>query len=335
MKKTLPIFLVVLCVTALILTCMPVSAGTTEVNVALNKPYVFENATMHSKIDDTNGKELTDGNIRALGDQPECCGYSGSTKFSMIIDLGKKTSDIKRFALHTTANQSWAVGKLGSVEVLICDTPDGEYRSVGVIAYADAVAGEETWGWSPSVYGLTLAESVSARYIKFDMVPSAANGFGYFWGSEVQVIAVVKSEESKTVSKEESKAVSKEESKAVCKEESKAVSKEESKTVSKEESVAVSVEESVAVSAEESAAVSVEESVAESTVSETSVAASEPEASVADNSSAVSAQVSAEVSEAVSGQSGDNNNTTWYIVGAVVVVALIAAAVVIGIKRKK
>ena len=155
-----------------------------QINIAYGKTDTVTGAVPHDGYGDTDGKELTDGAINGLGDQPDSTGYvADEGSFSVIIDLGAIETNLTKFVVYNTYTESWGISKMANVVISICDTQDGTYTNVASISADAAIAQEITWGWNPYIFITELDEGVSGRYVKFDITTQGS----FFWSSEIEV----------------------------------------------------------------------------------------------------------------------------------------------------
>lgn len=218
------------------------STGEYSENAALGKPYMTS-AESASNYIDTDGKELTDGGYGNDSSYTASgwAGYLRAETLVITVDLGEELSGLETF--NTVAFRNSVDGIEPPQSVKFSVSSDGQtYTELGTVT-------------KDNDFSLTLEETVSARYVKFEVLTAGA----WCFVSEVEVIRKeLPGEAGDETSDETSGETSEEMSEEMSEEESEEISAE----VSDESVPAPTSEpsgESVSSTASERSAVSEEE----------------------------------------------------------------------------
>ncbi|PKM63092.1 MAG: hypothetical protein CVU97_02060 [Firmicutes bacterium HGW-Firmicutes-21] len=178
--------------------------GDALINIAQGKSYTKIGGVWTGNYEDTDNKELTDGNIGSLlsgAYGPAWVGFHSSLKagtedgkpyYDVIIDLNKTENKLTEFI--TYSEHDWGAGIEAPTKVVILVSDDGVSFTEAGIAVADqpnlcrSVADEanaEKIQRTDVKYTLILAEGVSGRYVKFHMVGGAIKPFMFITELEV------------------------------------------------------------------------------------------------------------------------------------------------------
>ncbi len=143
------------------------STGIYECNVALGCTYT-SSLTASDSYPDTDGKELTDGSYSSETDGMASgwSGYSGGNPV-FVVDLGTECDGLSGFNARFLMLKSWGIQTPTSVSVSI--SSDGtNFTSVGTALPPENL--DRTVDGVSYDYTLKLEETVSARYVKFEVV---------------------------------------------------------------------------------------------------------------------------------------------------------------------
>ncbi|MBR5263244.1 MAG: DUF4855 domain-containing protein, partial [Clostridia bacterium] len=108
-----------------------------------------------------DGTLLTDGNISLDFDTETWAGYMRPGNFNIVLDLGSVKNDLADFSVHSLRLISYGIGSPATVQFEI-STDGKNYQTIGTAYRSSALNSLGAF-----TYQLKLAETVSARYVRF------------------------------------------------------------------------------------------------------------------------------------------------------------------------
>jgi len=181
-------------------------SGEASINISQGKSYVklFNAYSTIANYDDTNGKELTDGNIGSLiinAYGPAWVGFHGSSKtgtedgssyYDTTIEFRKIESNLSKFVVN--AEHDWGAGIEAPLKVVVSVSDDGTTFTQAGLATCNItnlvrsttdVTDTTKLARTDVIYTLNLDEGVKGRYVKFHIVAGKTMVFAFV--TEMQV----------------------------------------------------------------------------------------------------------------------------------------------------
>lgn len=151
--------------------------GDQSVNVAYGKNYTASH-TANSTYADTNGVELTDG-VLGNGDDafsPTWSGYNGAVggKYEFVVDLGEVYENISNFSINVLQLKGWGIAAPKSYKVYVSNDNAAWTEAASVTVDTAITGSDET---ATHTINAVPASAVSGRYVKFEIIASAAHTF--------------------------------------------------------------------------------------------------------------------------------------------------------------
>ncbi len=123
--------------------------------------------------------KFTNGEVAMVGDDTQCGCYKG-TKQSITVDLGS-VCEVKRVWNDMFGNSGWGIPDPKDASVKIYLSEDGTNFTLAGTSTREKYNGESSW--RPTEFGLTLDETVNARYVKYEFTITG----NFLWLSELRV----------------------------------------------------------------------------------------------------------------------------------------------------
>ncbi len=162
--------------------------------ISYQKPYTvakesgaatyWSNSTGTVTLDD-DGVIITDGKYGSLAGDTKgnyvALNQLASGAGIFVVDLGESYY-VDKFDVHTVANSGWGIPQ--AKYIVVSYSTDGEtFTQAGIIESDGEIFNGTGSGWTAYYHELQLDESVSARYVKFEVYTWA----NFLWIAEVEV----------------------------------------------------------------------------------------------------------------------------------------------------